>query len=109
MGPEESGCPADAGHQISYINIDCTNISTCAASVNTKFDENTPIREPFFSYGSCFRRTIAAISSCSMAPDKDPKTPKHEQIYRALEREIQTGQRKPGERLPSEAQLVGQF
>jgi GntR family transcriptional regulator, arabinose operon transcriptional repressor len=44
-----------------------------------------------------------------MTADADSKTTKHEQIYRALEREIQTGQRQPGERLPSEAQLVGQF
>jgi GntR family transcriptional regulator of arabinose operon len=37
------------------------------------------------------------------------KTPKHERIYRALERGIRAGRWKQGERLPSEAELVGQF
>ena len=38
-----------------------------------------------------------------------PKARKHEQIYQALERDIQAGRWKQGERLPSEAQLVRQF
>jgi DNA-binding LacI/PurR family transcriptional regulator len=37
------------------------------------------------------------------------KTPKHEQVYRALEGEIQSGRWKRGDRVPSEAQLVRQF
>jgi GntR family transcriptional regulator, arabinose operon transcriptional repressor len=35
--------------------------------------------------------------------------PKHEQVYRALEREIHAGRWKPGDRLPSEAELVRRF
>jgi DNA-binding LacI/PurR family transcriptional regulator len=38
-----------------------------------------------------------------------PTAPKYQQIYRALEREIQSGRWKRGDRLPSEAQLVRQF
>jgi DNA-binding LacI/PurR family transcriptional regulator len=37
------------------------------------------------------------------------KAPKYQRIYRALEREIQSGRWKRGDRLPSEAQLVRQF
>ena len=37
------------------------------------------------------------------------ETPKHRQVYRALEREIQHGRWKEGDRLPSEADLVRQF
>jgi DNA-binding LacI/PurR family transcriptional regulator len=37
------------------------------------------------------------------------QAPKYQQIYRALEREIQSGQWKRGDRLPSEAQLVRQY
>ena len=37
------------------------------------------------------------------------KAPKYRQIYGALERDIQAGRWKPGQRLPSEADLVGQF
>lgn len=40
---------------------------------------------------------------------EDPKTPKHEQIHRVLEREIQSGRWKRGDRIPSEAQLGRQF
>ncbi|MGQ0561217.1 MAG: GntR family transcriptional regulator [Gemmatimonadota bacterium] len=36
-------------------------------------------------------------------------TPKHRQVYRALEREIRSGHWQPGERLPSEAGLVRTF
>jgi len=35
--------------------------------------------------------------------------PKHQQVYRALEREIRTGRWRRGERLPSEAELVTRF
>ena len=35
--------------------------------------------------------------------------PKYRQVYEALEQEIQSGRRKAGDRLPSEAALVGQF
>lgn len=35
--------------------------------------------------------------------------PKHEQVYRALERELRSGRWKPGDRLPSEAELVRRF
>jgi DNA-binding LacI/PurR family transcriptional regulator len=38
-----------------------------------------------------------------------PQGPKYLQIYRALEREIQSGRWKRGDRLPSEAQLVRQY
>lgn len=34
---------------------------------------------------------------------------KHEQVYRALERDLRTGRWKPGDRLPSEAELVRRF
>jgi DNA-binding LacI/PurR family transcriptional regulator len=37
------------------------------------------------------------------------QAPKYQQIYRALEREIQSGRWKRGDRLPSEAQLVRQY
>jgi DNA-binding LacI/PurR family transcriptional regulator len=37
------------------------------------------------------------------------ETPKHRQVYRSLEREIQDGRWKEGDRLPSEADLVRQF
>ena len=37
------------------------------------------------------------------------KAPKYQLIYGALERDIRAGRWKPGERLPSEADLVGQF
>src|SRR5687768_15563515 len=37
------------------------------------------------------------------------KAPKYRQIHRALERDIHAGRWKPGERLPSEADLVRQF
>jgi GntR family transcriptional regulator, arabinose operon transcriptional repressor len=37
------------------------------------------------------------------------ETPKHRQVYRSLEREIQGGRWKEGDRLPSEADLVRQF
>jgi DNA-binding LacI/PurR family transcriptional regulator len=37
------------------------------------------------------------------------QTPKHRQVYRSLEREIQDGRWKEGDRLPSEADLVRQF
>ena len=37
------------------------------------------------------------------------QTPKHRQVYRSLEREIQGGRWKEGDRLPSEADLVRQF
>jgi DNA-binding LacI/PurR family transcriptional regulator len=40
---------------------------------------------------------------------KREAVPKHQQVYRALEREIRSGRWKAGERLPSEAELVGRF
>jgi GntR family transcriptional regulator of arabinose operon len=40
---------------------------------------------------------------------KEARVPKYRQVYEALEQEIQSGRRKPGDRLPSEAALVGQF
>ena len=39
----------------------------------------------------------------------EAETPKHRQVYRALEREILGGRWKEGDRLPSEADLVRQF
>ena len=39
----------------------------------------------------------------------DSGSPKHQQVHRALRREIQAGQWKPGDRLPSEAELVQRF
>lgn len=44
-----------------------------------------------------------------MTPRSDVSTPKHRQLYVALERGIRGGRWKPGERLPSEAQLVREF
>ena len=44
-----------------------------------------------------------------MARTETGGTPKHRQVYRALEREIQAGRWKDGDRLPSEADLVRQF
>src|SRR5260221_13292672 len=41
-------------------------------------------------------------------PEK-AQTPKHRQVYRALESEILGGRWKDGDRLPSEADLVRQF
>lgn len=38
-----------------------------------------------------------------------PSLPKHRQVYEALEREIQAGRWKSGDRFPSEAELVRQF
>jgi GntR family transcriptional regulator of arabinose operon len=38
-----------------------------------------------------------------------PKAPKYQQVYRALEGEIQSGRLRRGDRLPSEAELVRQF
>jgi GntR family transcriptional regulator of arabinose operon len=38
-----------------------------------------------------------------------PSRPKHRQVYEALEREIQAGRWKSGDRFPSEAELVRQF
>ena len=35
--------------------------------------------------------------------------PKHQQVYQALQREIQSGRLKRGDRLPSEAELVRTF
>lgn len=40
---------------------------------------------------------------------KDSKAPKYRQVYEALERDLQAGRWKQGERLPSEADLVRQF
>ncbi|MGH7465222.1 MAG: GntR family transcriptional regulator, partial [Longimicrobiales bacterium] len=40
---------------------------------------------------------------------RDSILPKHRQIYRALERDIGAGRWQPGERLPSEAELVRTF
>jgi GntR family transcriptional regulator, arabinose operon transcriptional repressor len=37
------------------------------------------------------------------------RVPKHQQVYGTLERGIQSGRWKPGQRLPSEAELVRQF
>ena len=37
------------------------------------------------------------------------RDPKHRQVYAALHREIQAGRWKPGDRLPSEAELVVRF
>ncbi len=42
-------------------------------------------------------------------PAFSDQIPKHRQVYLALERSIQSGRWKPGERLPSEAALVEQF
>jgi GntR family transcriptional regulator, arabinose operon transcriptional repressor len=39
----------------------------------------------------------------------ESEAPKHQQVYRALQREIQSGRWKEGERLPSEAELVRRF
>ncbi len=38
-----------------------------------------------------------------------PEAPKYRQVYRALQREIQSGRWKPGDRVPSEAELVRAF
>ena len=38
-----------------------------------------------------------------------PDAPKYQKIYRALQREITSGRWKPGDRLPSEAELVRKF
>jgi GntR family transcriptional regulator, arabinose operon transcriptional repressor len=51
-------------------------------------------------------------NSCHIICAVDPKgsgAHKYEQIYRALEADIQSGRWKDGDRLPSEAQLVRQF
>src|SRR5690349_22293896 len=39
----------------------------------------------------------------------DSLSPKYQQVYTALKREIQSGRLKKGDRLPSEADLVRQF
>jgi GntR family transcriptional regulator, arabinose operon transcriptional repressor len=44
-----------------------------------------------------------------MSPTSLAKTPKYEQICRALEGEIRSGRWRQGDRVPSEAQLVRQF
>jgi GntR family transcriptional regulator, arabinose operon transcriptional repressor len=44
-----------------------------------------------------------------MARTESGATPKYQQVYRALEREIQAGRWKEGDRLPSEADLVRQY
>jgi GntR family transcriptional regulator of arabinose operon len=44
-----------------------------------------------------------------MARTESGGTPKYQQVYSALEREIQAGQWKEGDRLPSEADLVRQY
>ena len=44
-----------------------------------------------------------------MKVTESAETPKHRQVYRSLEREIQDGRWKEGDRLPSEADLVRQF
>jgi len=40
---------------------------------------------------------------------REAQTPKHRQVYLALQREIQSGQLRKGDRLPSEAKLVRTF
>jgi GntR family transcriptional regulator of arabinose operon len=42
-------------------------------------------------------------------PVAHPSSPKYQQVYRALHREIQSGRLKRGDRLPSEAELVRTF
>jgi GntR family transcriptional regulator, arabinose operon transcriptional repressor len=42
-------------------------------------------------------------------PSTTSRVPKHQQVYDALERGIRSGRWKPGQRLPSEAELVRQF
>jgi DNA-binding LacI/PurR family transcriptional regulator len=44
-----------------------------------------------------------------MTEPRSGRTPKHEQVFRALEREIHAGTWKEGDRLPSEAELVRQY
>src|SRR5512139_2062824 len=44
-----------------------------------------------------------------MPAREDERIPKYRQVYGALERSIQSGRWKNGERLPSEAELVRQF
>jgi DNA-binding LacI/PurR family transcriptional regulator len=44
-----------------------------------------------------------------MLPDRDSPVPKYQQVYEALHRGIVSGRLRPGERLPSEAELVKQF
>lgn len=38
-----------------------------------------------------------------------PRLPKYQQVYEALQRELRSGRYKPGDRLPSEAELVRQY
>ena len=42
-------------------------------------------------------------------PTADSLSPKYQQVYTALRREIQSGRLKKGDRLPSEADLVRSF
>src|SRR5215217_2973482 len=44
-----------------------------------------------------------------MATTPGSLSPKYQQVYTALKREIQSGRLKKGDRLPSEAELVGTF
>jgi GntR family transcriptional regulator of arabinose operon len=49
------------------------------------------------------------MAVASQGPLKPAGLPKHRQVYRALQREILSGRWKSGDRLPSEAELVGRF
>src|SRR5690349_8609531 len=54
-----------------------------------------------------WNRNKVVISSLPMA--KAEPTPKYQQVYAALRRDIQSGRIGQGARLPSEAELVRQF
>src|SRR5687768_1816293 len=49
------------------------------------------------------------MAVASQGPLKPAGLPKHRQVYRALQGEILSGRWKSGDRLPSEAELVGRF
>jgi GntR family transcriptional regulator, arabinose operon transcriptional repressor len=51
--------------------------------------------------------TASCYNIMSMTPS--PRVPRHQQIYGALERDLAVGRWQPGERLPSEADLVKIF
>jgi GntR family transcriptional regulator, arabinose operon transcriptional repressor len=49
------------------------------------------------------------MASTAASPLTETGLPKHRQVYRALQGEILSGRWKSGDRLPSEAELVGRF